>query len=320
MSHITSLHIKNENEIVSKKKSPLGQDTQKNLLDLYLLRFDSPNTRRAYKQDLISFFETKNVYLQDVSSVSFVEVNAFVERMEKSGLAPSTRRRRLAALRGFYNWLIALQAVDHNPADRQLVRRIRQVKNGDRPIKALTQKQAKELLKAVNHDSLTGPRDFALLQTLLRCVLRRSEAAAMDFEHIEPMGRHWILRLPHTKGGSNQYVKIPKICVDSINQLKDVYGWSSGPIWRSLSNNSLGDRLSPTSIYRIVRKISKKAGIKSQIGAHTLRHTGCTLAIEAGASVQQVKEHARHKNLETTMTYVHQRDKLDNSAADFIDL
>jgi integrase len=65
--------------------------------------------------------------------------------------------------------------------------------------------------------------------------------------------------------------------------------------------------------------MADQAGLP-EIGAHTLRHTGCTLAIESGASIQQVQTHARHKNIETTMVYVHQRDRLGNSAADFINI
>jgi integrase len=70
----------------------------------------------------------------------------------------------------------------------------------------------------------------------------------------------------------------------------------------------------------IVNRAAAACGIHGQIGAHTLRHTGCTLAIEGGASIQQVQSHARHKSIETTMMYVHQRDRLANNAADFIDL
>ena len=99
------------------------------------------------------------------------------------------------------------------------------------------------------------------------------------------------------------------------------YGYSTGPLWRSFSRNqSGGRRLSGSSIYSIVNKHALRAGLSQKVGAHTLRHTGCTLAIEGGASLQQVQTHARHKSIETTMLYVHQRDRLANSAADRIHL
>ena len=142
----------------------------------------------------------------------------------------------------------------------------------------------------------------------------------MDADHVRPLGHYWILDLPLAKGGADQYVKIPAHVVEEIEDMKTVYGIKNGPLWRSLSNNGRGKRLSPAAIYEIVKRTALRAGLPDDIGAHTLRHTGCTLAIEAGASLKQVQAHARHKKIETTMTYVHQRDRLRDSAADFIHL
>lgn len=142
----------------------------------------------------------------------------------------------------------------------------------------------------------------------------------MNFEHVRPLGRYWVLDIPESKGGADQYVKIPDHIVEEIDEVRREYGYSKGAVWRSLSNNSRGKRLTPESIYRIVRGSAVRAGLEVEIGAHTLRHTGCTLAIDAGASLQQVKDHARHKKIETTMVYIHQRDRLRDSAADYINV
>ncbi len=142
----------------------------------------------------------------------------------------------------------------------------------------------------------------------------------MNVEHLQRAGRYWVLNLPRAKGGANQTVKIPEFVVELIDGVMQSQKFSSGAVWRSLSRNSMGRRLSGSSVYGIVTKHAKAAGIYDRVGAHTLRHTGCTLAIEAGASIQQVQTHARHKNIETTMLYVHQRDRLAHSAADFIGL
>ena len=293
---------------------------QADLVSTYLLRFDRENTRRSYRNDIARFFEMDIVTLDRVRGVTFVEVNAYVEQLQNDGYAPATLRRKVASLRGFFAWLVALGALGVNPADRHLIRRIPRSGGKDRAITVLTKDQARALVAAVDMDSASGVRDRALILTLLYCVLRRSEAAAMNVEHVRQLGNHWVLDIPSAKGGSDQYVKAPHHVADTIQDHCLFYGIDRGPVWRSLSNNSRGRRLSGTTIYDIVNRTSRRAGIQQVVGAHTLRHTGCTLAIESGASVQQVQTHARHKNLETTMTYVHQRDKLANSAADFITL
>jgi site-specific recombinase XerD len=288
------------------------------LLSAFLQRFDREQTRRAYRNDISHFFESEYVLLDDVRRVSFLHVNEYIARLEAAGLKATTIKRRIAALRGFFDWLLALELVERNPVNRQFVRRVRTVRRQDQTIFVLTAQQAEALLAATELSGEAAIRDRTLMTTMIHCVLRRSEAAAMDVEHIRPLGRYWVLDLPQTKGGADQYVKVPTHVVDEIEAMKSHYGITSGPLWRSFSPRSFGKRLTPHSIYRIVKQAAIRAGLSNSIGAHTLRHSGCTLAIEAGATLQQVQAHARHKNLETTMVYIHQRDRLRDSAADYI--
>lgn len=296
-----------------------GATEHSDLVPIYLLRYDRENTRRSYARDLTSFFGTEVVTLNLAREVTFTHVNEHLLAMERDGLAPATCRRRIASLRGFFAWLIALGLLDLNPADRYLVRRISADRLQDRIITVLTAEQARALVDSVDMDKESWLRDQTLMLTLLRCVLRRSEAVGMDFEHLRQAGPYWVLDIPRAKGGANQTVKVPSDVAEQLLGLKEHYGYTGGAVWRSLSNNSRGRRLSGTSVFDIVSRHAKTAGLAGAIGAHTLRHTGCTLAIESGATVQQVQTHARHKNIETTMIYVHQRDKLGDSAADYID-
>ncbi len=299
--------------------SPLPQTPsgEVNLLALYLERFDRPNTRRAYQNDLIDFFGTPEVTLERVRHVTFVEVNRYLQALEAQHRKPATLHRRLAALRGFFDWLVALGALTHNPAHRQLVRRLQPIHASSRSVLYLTAEEAARLLEAAGSDPKAGLRDYTLLLTLIFCTLRRSEAAAMDVQHLRRLGAYWVLELPQTKGGAHQFVKVPEAVVEAIEAMKNHYGIVQGPLWRSLSRRNYGRRLTPHSIYRIVVQAAQQAGLP-HIGAHTLRHTGCTLALEAGASLEQVQAHARHRHIATTLRYIHQRDRLASSAADFI--
>ena len=304
-----------------KPRATFGFSDTSDLVPVFLLRFDRPNTRRAYARDLATFFGSESVTLPMAGTVSFPHVNAYLESLEADGKSVATLRRHLATLRGFFAWLVALGFLQLNPADRHLVRRIAPDRARDRIFTVLTREQARRLIDSVAQDKPTGPRDRTLILTLLNCVLRRSEAAAMNLEHLRPAGEFWVLDLPSTKGGSNQTVKVPVHVADAIHTYASTEGISGGALWRSHSRNgTAGARLSASGIYTIVSRSAITAGISNVVGAHTLRHTGCTLAIEAGATIQQVQTHARHKNIETTMVYVHQRDRLANSAADFIDL
>jgi len=293
---------------------------QSDLVPLFLLRYDRENTRRAYARDIETFFGCETVTLEMAAAVTFSDVNEALKALDLADKSPATQRRFLASLRGFFGWLTALGFIDLNPADRHLVRRIPKSSDSDRLVTVLTREQASRLLAAIDLESPSGSRDFALVTVMLNCVLRRSEAAAMDVDDISSAGGHAVLKLKRAKGGANQIVKIPARAASVLDTYVREQGYTTGPVWRSVSNRNYGHRISGSMIYKIVNRLSTVAEINDKVGAHTLRHTGCTLAIEGGASLQQVQTHARHKNIETTMRYVHQRDRLANSAADFIDL
>lgn len=295
-----------------------GLDTD--LLPIYLLRFDRPQTRRAYTNDLAQFFGSEVVTLRMAREVTFVHVNAHIQQLQDAGYRPATIQRRVSGLRGFFDWLMALDLIERNPANRQLVRRVARIHKGERAITVLTQAQARALIDAADLHGKAAPRDRALLLTMLHGALRRSEVAAINLEDIRQVGAFWVLELPLTKGGVDQMVKLPRHVVEAVHDCCDAYGITGGAVWRSLASNRRGKRLSDRSIYTIVARAAAEAGLVETIGAHTLRHTACTLAIEGGASPQQVQAHARHKKLETTMVYVHQRDKLRDNAADYIKL
>lgn len=300
---------------------PDGRALDSDLLPVYLLRFDREQTRRAYRSDLTQLFDAEFITLRMARHLTFVHLNAYIQNLQRAGLRPSTLQRKISAIRGFYSWLIALGLVEANPADRHVIRRVDRNRKSDHAITVLTKEQSLALIEATDHNGEAALRDRMLLSVLLHCTLRRSEASGMDVEHIRSAGPYWVLDLPRTKGGTGEYVKIPTHIVEALDGMREHYGIHEGPLWRSLSRNaSRGCRLSPAAIYETVRRTARRAGLDTAIGAHTLRHTGCTLAIESGATLQQVQTHARHKRLETTMTYVHQRDKLKDSAADYIKL
>lgn len=309
--------------IVSRSAAPAaipGAGLDTDLLPIYLLRFDREHTRRSYTNDLTRFFGSDAVTLRMAREVTFVDVNAHIEGLQDGGYKPATIQRRISGVRGFFDWLMALDLIERNPANRQLVRRVARNRKGERAIIVLTKSQARALVDTADEHGRAAPRDRALLLTMLHGALRRSEAAAMNLEDIRQIGQHWVLELPVTKGGVDQIVKLPAPVVEAIRECCDAYEIESGAVWRSLASNYRGRRLSERSIYNVVTRAAARAGLTETIGAHTLRHTACTLAIEGGATPQQVQAHARHKKLETTMAYVHQRDRLKDNASDYIKL
>lgn len=277
----------------------------------------SIHTRRAYRSDLLAFVG----WLHDEGPKDGTPTKACIEeygrQLALTGLKRSTVARKLAAIR---SWIAVLfeEGLVSSPVGGGIdIGRLTGTLEGVSVSRPLSRADVSRLLAAASAHAEAGVRDHALITFLVHVPLRRDDTARMDVEHIKPRQAGPVVVIPCSDGTFPREYRLPDHVVDTLNRMCAHYDISTGPLWRSLSNRSRGKRLSANAIYEIVRVTAQHAGLPD-IGAHTLRHTGCTLAIEAGASLQQVQSHARHKKIETTMVYIHQRDRLRESAADFI--
>ena len=100
---------------------------------------------------------------------------------------------------------------------------------------------------------------------------------------------------------------------------------STDPLICSHSNRNRSGRISSRSLHRAVAKRLEDAGLKTErITPHSLRHTAASLAIQGMTEelgvpdALQVQRMMRHRNIQTTLTYIHDQDRLKNPAENFI--
>lgn len=291
------------------------------LIDSFLNSLSSQQTRRAYRTDLHRFFsQDTDVEAAHVHSVEAEDVRAFVRTMRDLGRSEGTQQRRLAALRSFFDWTIKEGLQNRNPARHPDVQPMSS-ENDPPSTDHLTKSEVRSVLDAAGSSARRGQRDQALILTILYAALRRSEVAGLQVEDLRPLGRYWVLDLEGASAGGG-YVRIPEQVVNIIEKMKDTYGISSGPLWRSMSNRNRGESLSPDAIYSIVRRAGKTANV-GLVNIDTLRRTGLHLAAEGGADVSQIRVHGRFGDV-ASAARVHDADgrgrRLGDSAVDCIDL
>ena len=288
----------------------------------------SENTRRAYKTDLIKFFEFLNldkITIHDLRRITFQDIVEFRNHLAGEGYKRTSINRKLSSLKALFRMLVAAGQIDQNPADSTLVRgyKIEDGLNG----KAIATQALKKIQQAISEEKnkLRQSRDMAIFQLLTFGGLRRSEVRKMRWIDIRVDGVFHVLNLPDTKSGVDQDIKLQAVVMHYLNEYRNNLGdcgyQTEGHIFISLARNrSNGKPLSDQSINLIVKKYALRAGLPLNISAHMFRHTCCTLAIEGGAKPQQVQAHLRHKDLKTTMRYYENREKLTDNASDYINL
>jgi site-specific recombinase XerD len=80
-----------------------------------------------------------------------------------------------------------------------------------------------------------------------------------------------------------------------------------------LMARSDGSRLDRHAAGRIVRRLAKRAGITKPISPHSLRHAAITAALDAGCSLRDVQDYARHADPRQTRRYDRARGALDRN-------
>ena len=187
----------------------------------------------------------------------------------------------------------------------------------------LTVDQVLELFQSVCRDDLIGWRDIALLNLLVRTGIRTIEAIRANIGDIRQNTGETVLWV-HGKGrdSKDDFVVLTPNALKPINdylQLRNEIS-ETAPLFISHSNRRLNKRLTTRSVSRIIHFYLQRIGVASlRITPHSLRHTAITLSLQGGASIQEARALGRHSDINTTLTYAHNIDRIARAPERIID-
>ena len=276
--------------------------------EVWLASQKSARTRRAYRQDVAQFVRTLGIASpEQLRQVDHRAVIAWERIMrEQENAAPSTVRRRLAALSSLFKHLVRHGAASRNP----VVDVARPAINREEgSTAAFSKAQARRLLDAPPADTLAGLRDRAILSVGLQVGLRRAEIAALKVGDLHQNRGFDALRLTR-KGGRRDALAINPQAAARIRAYLAFGGHGAEhdrPLFRPLRGNGKphnpAGRLDPDTIDRLVRKYAAGIGLKRGYSAHSMRATFITTALENGAQLEDVQKAAGHRDPSTTKLY-----------------
>ena len=263
------------------------------------------NTRRGYERalkDFMAFVGTNGP--QDFRVVTRAHILAWRKALELQGASGATIRHRLAALSSLFEWLCDANAVMHNPLKG--VRRP-SVESYEGKTPALGDHQARALLEAPAADTLKGRRDRAILATLLYHGLRRAELCKLRVDDARQQRRGVVHLAVQGKGGKTRYLPLHPAAGARIAEYLDVAGHGGearGALFRPIHRaraEGVDQALTPDAVYKMVRGYSARIG--REVGAHAMRATAATNALDHQADITKVQEWLGHANIATTKIY-----------------
>lgn len=271
-------------------------------------------TRRAYEsalRDFMSFVGLGRV--EEFRAVTRAHVIAWRDELGRRGLGGSTVRHRLAALSSLFEYLCDRNAVTHNPV-KGVKRPAVDSTEGKTP--ALGDHQARQLLEAPGEGSLKARRDRALLAVLLYHGLRREELCRLSVKDAQVQRRGIVHLRVHGKGGKTRFVPLHPAAGGWIADYLEAAGHGgegAGALFRSLQGRGAGrpEGMTPDAIYKIVRGYTARLGF--EVGAHSLRATAATNALDHQADIAKVQEWLGHASIATTRLYDRRHSRPEDS-------
>jgi len=272
----------------------------------------SASTVRSYEAAMSSFAKYMGIsepkdalgYLLSLDRLDGeLRVLEYMGWMEGNGLAPSTIRIRLSALKFYVKTAYRAQWIDwtletEGPPQETV-----------KEVEGPTPEQFEEVLQVTVH--LKGPaceRNKALIFMLSFMALRINECLSLDLEHIDFQRKTaMILR----KGARLKRVRktIPDSTMTQLRVWVRQRGRHEGPLFSNLDlrPDTAGQRLNHSSAYRIIRKIGEKAGVP-KLHPHAFRHFSATEALElTDGNTRKAMKHTGHSSEQVFNEYEDKR-------------
>lgn len=217
------------------------------------------------------------------------DIDTFIAAARTAGLAPSTINNKLSLLREFFAFLI-----EEGAMLRQPVQRHRHHVAAPRTLpKPMPDDDLIRFFKVI--DSI---RDRLLFLLMLRCGLRVSEACALTWTDVDLPAL--TLRID---GGKGAVDRVAYLAPDVAQALKQWQARRGGSPLLFPSRKVVGSYLGRRNVFHMMQQYLRKAGVTGGYSPHCLRHTFATQLLNAGVTLEVLKELMGHRSVQMTLRY-----------------
>ncbi len=225
-------------------------------------------------------------------------IRDFVIGLQEAGRRGTTQARKVAAIRSFYAF-----AAREGLVDRDLASLVDAPRPGSYLPDVLTADEVVRILDAPS-DEPAAVRDRAILELLYACGLRVSELVGLDTDRID-LERLTVRVIG--KGNKERRVPMGEEARERLHRYLEGprREWTRAKPTPAAFVNQRGQRLTRESVWRLVRRWTRSAGVEAHVTPHTFRHSFATHLLEGGADLRVVQTLLGHASISTTQLYTH---------------
>jgi integrase/recombinase XerD len=234
----------------------------------------------------------------DLLAATPADLAAHLRDLQRQGLSPRSSARALSAIRGFYEHLIAGGERADNPAVNLLPPKLW------KPLpKVLSEEEVGRLLAAPDVATPLGARDRAMIELLYATGLRVSELVGLTLPQLR-LDAGFLIAFG--KGSKERLVPVGEQAEHWLQRyLADVRPELARGRHLVVFVNKNGDGMSRVGFWMLIKKYGLKAGVRSELSPHVLRHSFATHLLEHGADLRAVQAMLGHADISTTQIYTH---------------
>jgi integrase/recombinase XerC len=259
----------------------------------------SPHTLKAYSSDLrqfLEYFTPPEGQPPPLARLEMLEIREWLADVYSRNLEPVSIRRKLAAVRSLFRFLLREGLIPMNPA-----RLVRTPKAPKSLPDVMTAEQANGLIDAVGGDRFDRPhpaRDRAIFEFLYGCGIRVSELVGLNLEDIDPSER-WI----RVRGKGKKERQVPYASKAAAALDRYLTERRPAPEDRAVFLNHRGRRITARGVSGIVKLYGVLVNGDSSVHPHGFRHAYATHLLADGADLRAIQELLGHARLSTTQKY-----------------
>ncbi|MCA9538887.1 MAG: tyrosine-type recombinase/integrase [Myxococcales bacterium] len=257
----------------------------------------APKTIGSYRSDWVGFTEwyaSARGAPFGLERLNGDDVTAFRDHLQAQGMRPATVNRKLVFLKRYAAW--GRSRGDLAPPRLGAVRGVDAVPQGPREPRGLSDLELRRFLREVERRA--GPRDQAIIYTLLETGLRVSELVALQVDDIHLGVKSGALTVEDER--TQARCRRLTLGVNGRRKLRrylNERGEEPGPLF-------VGERgaLTANAVQRLLRKYCGFAKVKASPG--TLRHTFANGFLANEGDLVELADLLGHESLETTRLYL----------------